>query len=207
MSYDGFYSALSSRGTANSLLNKAEQLDKEIKEIQTNLNAIEETVGFNAQVSETAAQVSTLASQDSKRSSEEALAAKEQAQLLVLASGFELPAIPYVDGTPLVIARPTQLIVSAGQLYSVRADKVFPYTLTGTWATDLPNLVPREDQALRQQLKGPAGASELVGFELSKLTREIETVGDALNAYEVPLWGFAKFATGYAAGGNPATWD
>ena len=77
----------------------------------------------------------------------------------LLASGFELPAIQYVNGTALVIARPTQLIIRDGQLYSVKADKAFPYTLTGTWATDLPNLVPREDNSLRQQLGSASGSS------------------------------------------------
>lgn len=89
---------------------------------------------------------------------------EEQFKEWLAGTSFELPAIPYVDGTPLVIARPTQLIVQGGQLYSVKADKAFPYTLTGTWATDLPSLAPREDLTLRQELAAPSGANK-VGFE------------------------------------------
>lgn len=208
MSYDGFYSGLSSRGTANSILNKAEQLDKEIKEVQTNLNAIEEVVGFNAQVAGAAAQVSTLASQDSKRYSEEALAAKEQAQLMVLASGFELPAIPYVDGTPLVIGRPTQLIVRGGQLYSVRADKVFPYTLTGTWATDLPNLVPREDQMLRQELSDITRGAAMVAWKRgTDFPPSFPTVEAALDSSMVNFLERLDLVVDRPDPNNQLTWD
>lgn len=85
--------------------------------------------------------------------------AQFKAQLL--ASGFELPAIPYADGTPLVIARPTQLIIRGGQLYRVKADKEFPYTLTGTWATDAAKLVSVGDSALRQDLIEDAGSEKV----------------------------------------------
>ena len=42
---------------------------------------------------------------------------------------------------------------------------------------------------------------------LTKLTSSIQSVGDALNHFEIPLWGFAKLAVGYIAGGDPATWN
>lgn len=71
---------------------------------------------------------------------------------LLAASGFELPAIPYAAG--VVIARPSQLISYLGNVYSVKANATFPYTLDGTFATDEPNLVLRSDQSLRTELAG-----------------------------------------------------
>lgn len=254
MSYDGFYSDLSSRGSSNEILNRAEQINKESEDIKEYIEGLESSVSFNSQASVDASQTSVLASQEAIRASEEStealasiLAATEVNARFILPSsleptqrdngqplvagdqwtsavdnrayhrggsvwlspdGFESTVLDYVDGSPLVVARATQLISrGGGQLYSVKADKVFPYTLTGTYAADLPNLDTHQDLTLRQEVTAPTGASELVGFELSKLTRSIATAGDALNAYKVPLWGFAKFATGYVAGGNPATWD
>lgn len=74
-------------------------------------------------------------------------------------SGFEFPVLEYVDGSPLVVARPTQLINRAGLLYSVKASESFPATLTGTWATDTARLIVRADAALRDQLADDANAA------------------------------------------------
>lgn len=79
------------------------------------------------------------------------------------ASGFELPALAYVDGSPLTVDRPTQLIERDGILYSVKATDPFPATLTGAWATDQTRLVVRADDSLRQDLADASG-SEIVGF-------------------------------------------
>lgn len=67
-------------------------------------------------------------------------------------TAFELPPLVYVDGTPLQVDRPTQLIQRAGVLYSVKLPSSFPVTLSGTWATDEPLLTVRSDQSLRQDL-------------------------------------------------------
>ena len=83
---------------------------------------------------------------------------------LLAASGFELPPIPYAGG--VVIDRPTQLISYLGNLYSVKADSSFPYTLNGTFPTDEPNLVLRTDTALRIDLANtvdPAKGAALIG--------------------------------------------
>jgi hypothetical protein len=77
-------------------------------------------------------------------------------------SSFELPPIPYIDGSPLQIDRPTQLIERSGILYSVKLPQSFPYILTGTWATDEPSLTLRTDQTLRQDLADDTGAG-LIG--------------------------------------------
>lgn len=68
------------------------------------------------------------------------------------ASGFENPALAYVEGAQLQVDRVTQLVVRSGILYSVRRPASFPYILTGTWATDSTHLVVRADQSLRQDL-------------------------------------------------------
>ena len=49
--------------------------------------------------------------------------------------------------------------------------------------------------------------NEALGWELTKLTSSIQSVGEALNGLEVPLWCFAHLAVGYVPGGDPATWD
>lgn len=83
---------------------------------------------------------------------------------LLAASGFELPAIPYAGS--VVINRPSQMISYLGNLYSVKADASFPYTLNGTFSVDEPNLVLRTDTALRIDLANivdPRKGAALVG--------------------------------------------
>lgn len=98
MAYDGFYSALSSRGTSNDILNRAEQVNKESESIKTVVEGLETSVVFNAQLSEAAAKAAILASQSSSGSSEESnatlsdtLAAKED--VLVAKSQVDLAAM------------------------------------------------------------------------------------------------------------------
>lgn len=62
-------------------------------------------------------------------------------------------------------------------------------------------------QQLEERLADPEQGANIVSWGLSKLTRSIATASDALDHFEVPLWKFAKYATGYVAGGDPATWD
>lgn len=68
------------------------------------------------------------------------------------AMGFEATHLVYVDGTPLTVLRPTQLIDRAGSVYKVKAPAVFPVMLTGTWATDQNLLVDVVDATLRSDL-------------------------------------------------------
>lgn len=85
------------------------------------------------------------------------------------ASGFELPALEYVGGSPLVVDRPTQLIFRTGfpdTLYGVKSTEPFPATLSGTWATDESRLVVRSDGDLRQDLANstdPAKGAAILG--------------------------------------------
>ncbi|HHW2116057.1 TPA: right-handed parallel beta-helix repeat-containing protein [Pseudomonas aeruginosa] len=68
------------------------------------------------------------------------------------AQGFEPTPLEYVDGSPLIVDRPTQLIQRDGNLYSVQLPADFPVSLSGNWATDEPLLVNQVDRALRAEL-------------------------------------------------------
>lgn len=89
--------------------------------------------------------------------------------------GFEATHLQYVDGTPLTVLRPTQLIDRAGSVYKVKAPATFPVSLTGTWATDQLLLVDVGDISLRAALAAAPGAG-LVGFDRSQ-TYPVATVG------------------------------
>jgi len=78
------------------------------------------------------------------------------------ASGFEPEVLEYVDGSPLTVLRPTQLIERAstpGVLYAIKLPSAFPSSLSGVWADDEEKLVIRADDSLRQELAGENGAA------------------------------------------------
>lgn len=75
-------------------------------------------------------------------------------------SGYESIPLVYTDGSPLVVARPTQLIQRAGLLYRVQLPASFPVTLSGTWATDAPLLVQAVDGALKADLSNTAAVDK-----------------------------------------------
>lgn len=66
--------------------------------------------------------------------------------------GFEAAHLQYVDGVPLTVLRPTQLIDRAPSVYKVLSPATFPLMLTGTWATDQLLLVDVGDSPLRSEL-------------------------------------------------------
>lgn len=76
------------------------------------------------------------------------------------AMGFEATHLVYVDGTPLTVLRPTQLIDRAGSVYKVKMPASFPVNLTGTWATDQLLLVDVGDASLRMDLSNSADPSK-----------------------------------------------
>ncbi|WP_312288783.1 hypothetical protein [Stutzerimonas nitrititolerans] len=87
------------------------------------------------------------------------------------ASGFEPDVLEYVDGTPLTVDRPTQLIERAstpGILYAIKLPSSFPVALSGSWATDEAKLVIRVDDSLRQELAAPGGWQR-IGLAYGKL--------------------------------------
>lgn len=100
-------------------------------------------------------------------------------------SGFELPPLVYVDGSPLTVDRPTQLIDRGGVLYGVKLPASFPVVLTGTWATDEPLLVARNDEALRGELEAPNG-----GIHVGYRNRDVDgRLADNLHVKDHPYTG------------------
>ena len=94
------------------------------------------------------------------------------------AMGFEAAHLTYVDGQPLTVNRPTQLIGRAGITYKVTQPANFPVTLTGTWATDALLLTDVSQTDLRNDL-ATVGNSIIKGsqqtlntiFEMASLSK------------------------------------
>ncbi|HGM8067730.1 TPA: glycosyl hydrolase family 28-related protein [Pseudomonas aeruginosa] len=127
---------------------------------------------------------------------------EEQFNDFLANSGYEPVPLEYVDGSPLTVDRPTQLIERDGNLYSVKLSASFPVELTGNWATDQNLLVSQVDRSLRQQLRD-SGGSGMVGFNASE-SYPSDTIG-----YEVNTLMALKVVvvTNYGATGNGTTDD
>ncbi|WP_217427671.1 glycosyl hydrolase family 28-related protein, partial [Pseudomonas aeruginosa] len=127
---------------------------------------------------------------------------EQQVADFLAAQGYEPVPLEYVDGSPLTVDRPTQLIERDGNLYSVKLPASFPVELTGNWATDQNLLVAQVDRSLRQQLRD-SGGSGMVGFNASE-SYPSDTIG-----YEVNTLRALKVVvvTNYGATGNGTTDD
>lgn len=104
--------------------------------------------------------------------------------------GFEPIHLNYVDGTPLVVSRPTQLFDRAGSSYKIKQPATFPFTLTGTWATDLSKVVQVDDVSLRTEL-GSGFRQKIDGsfyqpndLDLTGVTDESSKILGYLNTYK-----------------------
>lgn len=100
----------------------------------------------------------------------------EQFNAYIDSTGFENPPLVYVDGVPLQVDRITQLVSRGGNLYTAKRPATFPVTLTGTWSTDSPNLVLRNDQSVRQDLAekdSPILGAAMVGFRGRDVFRKL----------------------------------
>lgn len=108
-----------------------------------------------------------------------------------LANAFYEPVhLTYVDGTPLIVSRPTQLFDRAGSVYRIKMPETFPVTLTGAWATDLANVVDVGDASLRTDL-GPGFRQKIDGsfyqpndLDVTGVTDESAKVLGYLNTYK-----------------------
>lgn len=100
-------------------------------------------------------------------------------------SGFEPVHLTYVDGTPLIVSRPTQLIDRAGSVYRVKLPASFPVTLSGTWATDQNLLVDVGDASLRTALAATTGPT-LLGFQNPYSGSVVRTVDARLKDIYTP---------------------
>ncbi|HFN5073941.1 TPA: glycosyl hydrolase family 28-related protein [Pseudomonas aeruginosa] len=127
---------------------------------------------------------------------------EQQVADYLAAQGYEPVPLEYVDGSPLTVDRPTQLIERDDNLYSVKLPASFPVDLTGNWATDQNLLVAQVDRSLRQQLRD-SGGSGMVGFNASE-SYPSDTIG-----YEVNTLRALKVVvvTNYGATGNGTTDD
>lgn len=125
---------------------------------------------------------------------------------LMISTQFEWPPIPFEEGSPLEVSRPSQLISREGQLYSVRLPANFPVVLSGVWDVAVVSLTPREDASVRQQLASASGAT-MSGWKRSAIAKAIENVAEAINTESVSVWECAHLATGYSIGGDMSTWD
>lgn len=125
-------------------------------------------------------------------------------QAFLAASGFEPVHLVYVDGNPLTVDRPTQLIDRAGISYRIKLPSTFPVILTGTWATDLPLLVDIADAGFKSDLASidlTKGAT-LVGrasVTISSIT-ELRTFVPTTNALVIWLKGFYSATPGLGEG-------
>jgi hypothetical protein len=113
------------------------------------------------------------------------------------AMGFEATHLVYVDGSPLTVLRPTQLVERAPSIYKVKQPASFPVSLTGNWATDQLLLVDVGDAALRQSLTdslSPTNGAALIG-------RAVQTVDSVASLRLLSKTSAAKtaFATGHTA--------
>ncbi|MCU9521142.1 hypothetical protein OE325_05530 [Pseudomonas aeruginosa] len=104
---------------------------------------------------------------------------EDQVNTSLARSGFELPPLQYVDGSPLTVDRSTQIIERDGNLYSVKLPSSFPVVLSGNWSEDEGLLVVRGDQSLRQEITStsPSEGSSIIGNS----TVSVSSVADIKN--------------------------
>lgn len=100
---------------------------------------------------------------------------------LMASMGFEPIHLVYTPGTPLSVARPTQLVDYNGSIYRAKVPTSFPLALTGVWATDAPKLVDVGDASLRSSLAAPGSTVSIGGVpasDVSKLAQAVKVETD-----------------------------
>jgi hypothetical protein len=116
------------------------------------------------------------------------------------AMGFEAAHLVYVDGSPLTVLRPTQLIDRAGSVYKVKQPASFPVVLSGTWATDQNLLVDVGDASLRMVLATQGTAV------VAKSTMSLETIAElralAAGSLAANVWVARYSSTGVFIGSS-----
>ncbi|EPK4042743.1 right-handed parallel beta-helix repeat-containing protein [Pseudomonas aeruginosa] len=130
---------------------------------------------------------------------------EDQVNTFLARSGFELPPLQYVDGTPLVVDSPAKLIQRGGNLYSVKLPASFPVELSGTWSADEPLLVFRNDQSLRQELAGQ-DRDAVLGWKRRQLSASIDTIYQLADSIPIRVWEFAELVSDKPSP-DPATWN
>lgn len=105
----------------------------------------------------------------------------------MVSQGWEAVTVPYAAGA--VVERPTQLVEREGELYRVALQSLLPLTLSGTWETDAPTLVAVGNQALRDLLASPVGAS-MIGRNDTTVDAALGSLEDGLALVEDDLTAF-----------------
>lgn len=205
MSYDGFYSELSSRGTANDALNQIVTLKDKVVVL-----AAEAEV--SADRSENAAAIAEVKATEAINSAASALTSKESAEISETRAGLsaQQAAIALVATSRFcgvsAIAPSTRLdgsaLQQADEWYN-SVDKLY-YSWNGTAWVDLNSSAYQ----LEERMAEPFGSS-LSGWVRSKLTSGITRANQALDALPVSVWetAFVMLITDKPVLTDPDTWD
>lgn len=120
------------------------------------------------------------------------------------AMGFEATHLQYLDGTPLTVLRPTQLIDRAGSVYKVKQPASFPVNLIGTWATDQLLLIDVGDASLRNTLLSPSGDTNIGTTNsfgvVSTVGARLDLIDNGVIYSDDPLYGGSVQAAADAMG-------
>ncbi|WP_172402818.1 hypothetical protein [Pseudomonas putida] len=122
---------------------------------------------------------------------------EQQVNDWLAAQGFEPVTLTYLDGVPLTVDRPTQLIQRGDNLYSVRLPATFPVELSGTWSADEPILVAQVDRSLREELGGGVRRVESIA--------QLQTLAGRFDRDTAYVIGYYSGSPGY--GDGPVYWD
>lgn len=116
--------------------------------------------------------------------------------------------LEYVDGSPLIVDRPTQLIQRDGNLYSVQLPADFPVSLSGNWATDEPLLVNQVDRALRAELVNETDLA-LGAAVVGRSAVVVESLADLVGSPRktTHTYHVREHRPGITTGGGVFVWD
>jgi hypothetical protein len=126
--------------------------------------------------------------------------AENQWQQFLQNSGFEPVHLTYVDGTPLIVSRPTQLVDRAGHSYRIKLPATFPFALTGTWATDQSSVVEVVDAGFRAELSNAVSVNQ--GAAMIGRGFQVAATIAALKTLDKNSPSKAAFVMGYYAQGD-----
>lgn len=117
---------------------------------------------------------------------------EQQVNDWLAAQGFEPVPLIYVDGTPLTVDRPTQMIQRGDNLYSVRLPASFPVSLSGNWAEDQEILVAQVDRSFEESLGG--------GIRRVKSVAQLQTLSGRFDGDLAFVIGYLSMSPGYGGG-------
>lgn len=207
MSYDGFYSELSSRGTANDALNQIVTLKDKVVVL-----AAEAEV--SADRSENAAAIAEVKATEAINSAASALTSKESAEISETNAGLsaQQAAIALVATSRFcgvsAIAPSTRLdgsaLQQADEWYN-SVDKLY-YSWNGTAWVALNSSAQQLEERL-SETSDPAKGAGMIGWRRSSQNGEINSAGKMLSAQPVNPLEFYRLVVSKPDPSSPATWD